>query len=113
MANKEQQREIDMAMKHAEILNPGKFFGHYTFRNRADNPALQCADLFAWTCYQQSQFKFRNKKPNRFARECWADFSEDDDWCGAVTALPEGLKDWVKAIYDDPQELQRIRNLIE
>lgn len=113
MTNKDQRREIDVVMQHAEILNSGKFLGHYAFRSRIDHPALQCADLFAWTCYQQSQLRFRNKPLSRFARECCDDFSESDEWCEAVTALPDGLRQWVKGIYDDPQELERIRSLIK
>jgi Protein of unknown function (DUF3800) len=67
MTNKEQRAEIDAVMDHAEELNPGRFTGHYAFRKRVDTPALQCADLFAWTCYQQSQLRFRNKELNPFA----------------------------------------------
>jgi hypothetical protein len=113
MTNKEQRLEIDAVMEHAEELNPGKFIGHYAFRKRVDTPALQCADLFAWTCYQQSQLRFRNKELNPFARECWDDFSKSDQWCGAVTAFPDQLKDWVSRIYADQEELQRIRSLMK
>jgi hypothetical protein len=112
MAGKSERQEIDAVMQHAEELHPGKFMGHYAFRNRRDHPALQCADLFAWTCYQQSLLKFRNKEPPPFARESWNHFCKNDQWCGAWTALPEQLKDWVSRIYADPEELQRIRRSI-
>jgi Protein of unknown function (DUF3800) len=112
MAGKNERREIGAVMEHAEALFPGRFVGHYAFRSRIDTPALQCVDLFAWTCYQQALLKFRNRKLSPIAQESWDDFCKNDQWCGAWTALPDQLKDWVNKIYADPKELQRIRGLI-
>jgi Protein of unknown function (DUF3800) len=112
MAGKNEQAEITEVMEHAEALNPGNFLGHYAFRNRADIPALQCADLFAWTCYQQALLKFRNKPLPPFAETCWDDFSRRGDWCGAWTVFEPQLKQWVKGIYGNDTELARIRALI-
>jgi hypothetical protein len=112
MAGKDQRAEIDNVMDHADALSPGEFLGHYTFRDRQKTPALQCCDLFAWTCYQQALLKFRNKPLSSFAKPCWDDFCRRQDWCDAWTVFEPQLRKWVKEIYDNPVELARIRRLM-
>lgn len=108
-----QKAEIEAVMSNGECLHPGSFSGHYSFRNRQDIPALQCADLFAWTCYQRSLEAMARKVLHPVARECWEQFSswDEDKWCGAWVATKEQLEDWVQRVYVDPVEMARIRKL--
>jgi len=108
-----QRREIEIVMSHGEVMHPGAFAGHYSFRNRKEVPALQCADLFAWTCYQRSLEAMAGKVLHPVAKECWEQFSswDEDAWCGAWVATKEQLKDWVRRVYADPVEMERIRNM--
>jgi hypothetical protein len=110
-SQKSQREEIDLVMSHGESMHPGDFQGHYSFRSRKDIPALQCADLFAWTCYQRSMQAMGGKTLLPVAQECWDQFSswDNDKWCGAWVATEANLKDWVRRVYADPVEVERIR----
>jgi hypothetical protein len=110
-SQKAQKREIETVMEHGELMHPGSFLGHYSFRNRCDIPALQCADLFAWTCYQRSLFLIRGKPLNPLAEECWRQISKwnNDAWCQAWIASREQMEDWVRRVYADPNEMRKIR----
>lgn len=110
-SQKAEKAEIEVVMSHGESMHPGSFAGHYSFRNRQDIPALQCADLFAWTCYQRSLQLVVGKKIHPIAEECWEQFGswDDDTWCGAWIAGKDELKDWVRRVYADPVEMGKIR----
>lgn len=103
-------------MEHGEALHPGLYLGHYSFRNRKNVPALQCADLFAWTIYQRSISYMHSKPISLFAEECWQQFSswkrnDDEDWAGTWFATEASLRKWVKTVNADPKELARILDL--
>jgi hypothetical protein len=116
MAGKNQKKEIDAVMEHGEARFPGRFLGHHSFRNRCELPALQCADLFAWTCFQQARWRIKGKTLTPLAKENWDAFSSFGDdreakWCGAWTATPDALSDWVKKVQADKAELARLQSL--
>lgn len=106
-----QKKEIEKAMEHGELIRPGSFVGHFSFRKRCDVPALQCADLFAWTCYQVALNAIRQKPIPPLANECWQDFIgwNNTEWCGAVMAKKDALEDWVRRVYANPEELKMMR----
>jgi len=95
---KVQRREIDRIMTNAEVACPGWFAGRYSFRKREDAPALQCADLFAWACYQRACEKIIEKPMSEIARECWNQFYEakSRDWCRIWVAEPHTYQDLQK-----------------
>ncbi|MFZ0392520.1 MAG: DUF3800 domain-containing protein [Terracidiphilus sp.] len=89
------KREIEMLMAQFDSLAPGKFEGHYQFRNRADVPALQCVDLLAWSCYSKSRLRYGPVPIPRVAEESFDDFlrHRDGQWLTAMTFDPRGLKE--------------------
>jgi hypothetical protein len=95
---KAQRTEIDRIMMNAEIACPGWFAGHYSFRKREDVPALQCADLFAWACYQRASEKIVSKPMSAIAGECWNRFYEakSREWCNIWVAEPYAQQDLQK-----------------
>lgn len=109
-SQKAQRAEIELVMSHGESMHPGAFEGHYSFRNRHEVPALQCADLFAWTCYQRSLQAIVGRTLHPIANECWDQFSSWDNerWCGAWIATKDKLEDWVRRVYADSEEMKRI-----
>lgn len=114
-AQREQRAEIELVMNNGEEMHPGDFSGRYSFRNRRQVPALQCADLFAWTCYQRSLQAFTGKPLHPIAEKCWNEFGSwgDDKWCGAWVATKKSLVEWVARVRADPKEMARIRILEE
>jgi hypothetical protein len=112
-SQKAQKEEIEAAMSHGELMHPGDFAGHYSFRNRREVYALQCADLFAWTCYQRSLEMIAGKPLHPIAEECWKQFAlwDNAQWSDTWIAPKDALEDWVRRVYADPVEMARIRNL--
>jgi hypothetical protein len=113
--DKRQKKEIERVLAHGETLHPGAFDGHYSFRNRGEIPGLQCADLFAWTCYQRS-ISYLYKKPiSPFAQVCWKEFSTwkkgEAGWAGTWYAQRAQLEDWVRRVHADKEEMKRINAL--
>lgn len=111
-AQREQKAEIELVMSNGERMHPGDFSGRYHFRDRKNVPALQCADLFAWTCYQRSLQLFTGKPLHPLAERCWKEFGswDGDKWCGAWVATKESLVDWVARVRADPIEMAKIRD---
>lgn len=103
---KVQRREIDRIMMNAEVACPRWFAGRYQFRRREDIPALQCADLFAWACYQKACEKITEKPMSAIAGECWNRFHEakSKDWCKIWVAEPHTYQDLekIKSNYSKP-----------
>jgi hypothetical protein len=88
------RKSIEMLMAQFESVYSGQFEGHYSFRKRKDVPALQCADLLAWTCYVKSRLRFNRVPMNEIARESYNDFSNHSDghWLDALTYGREALR---------------------
>ena len=93
-----QRREIDRIMMNAEEACPGWFAGRYSFRKREGVPALQCADLFAWTCYQKACAKITEKPLSPIAGECWDRFesAKSREWGRLWLAEPHTHQDLQK-----------------
>jgi Protein of unknown function (DUF3800) len=91
---KREKVEIDMLMSQFESLWPGRFEGHYSFRNRPDVPGLQAADVLAWTCFAMSRLKFRDVPMPTVAQESFWHFStyRGGEWLDALTHEREALR---------------------
>jgi hypothetical protein len=63
---------IRMENFYAENGEAGRY-SNYGFRRRQDIPALQCADLLAWTCYQIALNYFNKTPLNQFAVDSFVD----------------------------------------
>jgi hypothetical protein len=110
---KSEKREIETAMYHGEARFLGRFAGHFSFRKRCEVPALQCSDLFAWTCYQQASWRIKGKPLIALADESWNYFyrRKNEEWCEAWTATREKLENWVERVHADQSEMARLRAL--
>ena len=91
---KQEKVEIDMLMSQFESVFPGKFEGHYSFRNRPEVPGLQAADILAWTCFAMSRLKFRDVPMSAIAEESFKHFSgyRGGEWLDALTHEREELR---------------------
>ena len=107
-ADKAVKREISDAMEYSEGIYPGHFAGHYSFRRRKDVPALQAADLFAWTCYQQGRRARLKHSIHPLAQENWAAYAKQDDkkWCLFQSLNRQVIEDWIKKTYLGPEDKQ-------
>lgn len=94
--------EIEMLMAQFDSTYPGKFIGHYSFRRRCLVPALQCADVLAWSSSAFGRFAFRGTPLLPLAEECILDFItyEDEKWLSALSFTRESLRQ--TAQMDDP-----------
>lgn len=88
---------IRMENFYAENGEAGRY-SNYGFRRRQDIPALQCADLLAWTCYQIALNYFNKTPMNTFASESFVDFKNHSNknhsrqWFLPVTLSRENFK---------------------
>jgi hypothetical protein len=96
-ATKDVRREIDASMEYAETNSPGKFVGHYFFRNRKEVPALQATDLFAWTCFQAACKVRIGKTPHAIAHESATAYhsAQGGEWWVVQSLNREGIEKWV------------------
>jgi hypothetical protein len=105
------KQEIDAAMDYSEFLYPGRFRGHYVFREQRLVPMLQCADLYAWTSYQFFLSRLFRRDILRIAKEGWVDYIQcggGDRYTWQVAERGE-LADWVEGLYARPGVLDRCR----
>jgi hypothetical protein len=107
-AEKRIRREIDDAMEFCEAQTPGYFAGHYFFRKREEVPALQAADLFAWTCFQRGRHVRFNHPIHSIAEESWEAYErqKNGQWCEVQSLHRQGLEDWVKRTYLSPVDVR-------
>jgi hypothetical protein len=103
------RREIQTLMAQAEEVKPGHFEGHYDFKNRSDLPALQLADMLAWTCFQFASHHVAGKPLHPIAKEGFWEFERfrDKKWMTAMTQTRANLEDWVTREIADPQSKAR------
>jgi hypothetical protein len=121
----EARKEVETVMEQAEEEARDKRgveheYSNFGFRPRATLPALQCADLVAWTNYNFTLEKFKNKPLHPFAKIAWDDFASMPtgyspsipkvlDWNYAVTMKRGHLKDWAQKEIEDGRSLIRFR----
>jgi hypothetical protein len=106
-AEKPVRREIDDVMEYCEARESGLFVGHYGFRPRKDVPALQAADLFAWTCYQQGRRVRFGHPIHALAQMSWEAYRDArrGEWCEVQSLNREGIEKWVKDMYRSAPDL--------
>jgi hypothetical protein len=98
------KQEIEMLMDQFEDEYPGRFRGRFDFKLKTDVPALQCADIVAWSCYNVAHLAFLQKPVPPIAYECFMDFStyRDGKWLDALTFTRQALREVVAIDTADP-----------
>jgi Protein of unknown function (DUF3800) len=101
--------EIHTVMAQAEFLRPGRYQGHYAFRHRADTPALQCADLLAWSCYTYALHVMVGGNLARLPEKSFEVFRrhKNEKWLTAIGQKKEQLKRWAEKELNDPRSQKR------
>jgi hypothetical protein len=87
------RKEVERAMSQEESIFPGQYEEHYVLKNRRDVPALQCADLVAWSCFSRARLTFDNIPMNRFSERTFSDLRnyQNKTWLTARTTTREEL----------------------
>jgi hypothetical protein len=111
----EAKREVESVMARNEAMKPGFYAGHFSFRKRKDNPALQCSDLVAWSCYQYARSVFYQSPMHPIAWESFWDYDDFNErtWMTALTQTRENLQKWVDLEGSDEIRKERRRNWVE
>lgn len=92
--------EIEMLMEQFETEFPGCFVGKYSFRCKAEIPALQCVDMLAWSSFAFAR-EWKEQKPSRqIAKETIEDFAShrDQTW---LTFLVHDLPQLKKLVEEE------------
>ena len=108
------RREVEDIMELSEeiSISQGKAgeYAHWSFRDRCELPALQCADIIAWTCYQHALFVFRKTPMKQLAQDMFNDFeAHGKDWLFPGTITKENLEDWAKKELADGVAIKRFK----
>lgn len=112
----EAKLEIEAVMAQWELVKPGFFAGHFSFRRRKITPGLQCSDLLAWSCYQFARSAYLKTPAHTVAWETFWDYEShlrDREWLRAMIQTREQLEDWVKRENADELRKQRRRDWLE
>jgi hypothetical protein len=101
------KKEIETVMAQADSLTPGRYEGHYSFRNRQDHPGLQCSDLLAWSSYQWSCSRFKGRPLHPLAEETFSEYDayRDNTWMFAITLTKDQLEEWAEKERADPRSI--------
>jgi hypothetical protein len=107
--NSPQRLEIEDSLARSEVVRPGRFAGHSSFRKRKEVPGLQCVDLIGWTCYRFGLSAHRGPPLTELQSECWQDFSNyrKGDWLTAIGQTPQQIQAAVDTVrqYDGTSPL--------
>jgi hypothetical protein len=112
------RREVEDILELCEeiAIKQGKAgqYAHWTFRNRCELPALQCADIIAWTCYQHAMLVFRKTPMKQLATDMWNDFYNhlNKEWLFPGTITRSNLEEWVKGEMADGRAIDRFEEFI-
>jgi len=107
------RRELEDILELCEEISASEgkagAYAHWSFRKRCELPALQCADIVAWTCYQNSLLVFRNTPMKQLATDMWNDFFKylNKEWLFAGTITKENLAKWAKDELADGRAIKR------
>lgn len=99
-AEKTKRREIEAAIDQAEeAATEAGFSGEFRnfgFGNSKEIPGLQCADVLAWTAFQQALMVSGKKPMSEHAKTAWADFDfhRDPSWREVLTIRKSELQRW-------------------
>jgi hypothetical protein len=93
------KREVEKVLAAAERAKPGFYTEHHAFRCRNQNPALQCVDILAWTCYRYALAQLAQEPLPEIAKAGFDAFSAYQPngvkWLLAIVQTREQLKEWV------------------
>ncbi len=113
--NDPRRQEVEEVMEQAEDLatqagKPGTYT-HYSFRDRCELPALQCADILAWLCYQRSLVTFRQLPIKQIATDMFNDFVryKNRNWLWAMFMERAKLAEWVQKEQADGRSMKRFQ----
>jgi hypothetical protein len=104
--------EIEDVMYMYDRSRPGQF-SDYSFRRREDIPALQCADLLAWSSYQVARHHFFDKPLHPIADINYQGFrSFGDEWLAARSITRKDLRQWVeRSVEPRTDDLKRLTEI--
>lgn len=111
----ERKQEIEMVLAQADSVFPGRYIGHYSFRNREEHPGLQCVDLLAWSSYQFSLNAFTGSRLHPIAEDTFWDFENHlyKTWLFGVTMTRADLADWARRERSDPRSLAQRKRWVD
>jgi hypothetical protein len=91
------REEIERVMAQEDSAHPGEYEGRYSFRKRKELPALQCADLLAWSCLQVGRWLFESTPINPVAQSAIGHFGRvrKGEWLRMVTNTRQQLEEIV------------------
>jgi hypothetical protein len=94
----EPKREIEKMMEMEELVRPGKYEGHYSFRKRKEIPALQCTDLLAWMSLAKARLFFENTPMNEHAERVRVKFNahRSESWLVGATVARGVLAETIR-----------------
>ncbi len=99
-SQKVEKQEIENSLARSEAARPGRFAGHYSFRNRKEVPGLQCVDLIGWTCYRFGLNVHGGPPLTELQNECWQEFSnlEKGEWLTSVGQTRQQIREAVLSL---------------
>lgn len=102
---------LELCEEIATVEGKAGQYAHWSFRSRCELPALQCADIIAWTCYQHALLVFRNTPMKPLATAMWDDFFNhgNKQWMFAATITKSNLEKWATAEVADGRAIKRFQ----
>lgn len=90
--------EIENALDQMELVHPGIYQGHYSFRKRHEWAALQCADLLAWACFGAARLTFEKTPAHPLAEQTIGEFRRfrGGEWISALAINRQELRKTIK-----------------
>ena len=104
-ADQKIEDEIESAFEFCESREPGTYDGNYSFRSRKKVPALQCADLLAWTGFQGwcgSRVQYPVTPIGEESVDAYLS-AKNGKWWTLQSLNREGIELWVSQVRDSPR----------
>jgi hypothetical protein len=106
----EPKKEIETMMSQEEVVRPGQYEDHYSFRKRQDIPALQCTDLLAWSSLAVARQYFEGTPISEHAKRVYKDFRthRNETWMIGRTIGRQNLADTIRRrLVDNLEEKEK------
>lgn len=109
------RRELEDILELCEEISTAegkqRQYANWSFRNRCELPALQCADILAWTCYQYSLQDFRKIPMKPVAADMWNDFHNhlNKEWLFPGMITRSALAEWATKELADGRSVKRFQ----
>jgi len=89
---------IEDALGKMETYYPGMYEGHYSFKNRTEWAALQCADLLAWYRFAAARFRFEGTPMHPIAEATHREYRKfrNGEWLSALWINRRDLSKWIQ-----------------